>query len=61
MTDVRPKSTSFCIGEDLYGVSRHELEERIGLLQQEIARIQAELTKKQSELGAAELIFGRTP
>jgi uncharacterized small protein (DUF1192 family) len=57
--DVRQSETAFAIGEDLYGVSVAELEERVGILQAEITRIERELTKKQSELSAAELIFGK--
>ena len=49
--------TQFVIGDDLYGVSVEELNERIILLREEIVRIEAELTKKQSELSAAEAFF----
>jgi len=46
-------------GEDLYGLSVSELDERIGLYTDEIARLQAERVKKQSETDAAHAIFGK--
>jgi len=57
--DVRQSETVFPIGEDLYGVSVAELKDRVVILQSEIVRIEAELTKKQSDMSAAELIFGK--
>jgi len=48
----------FKLGEDLYGVSIHELESRIELLTDEISRLQAELEKKAEEKTAAEKLFG---
>ena len=52
--------TGFEIGEDLYGVSVEELQERVEILRTEIARIELELTKKQSDLSAAEQIFKKS-
>ena len=61
MSDMPQTGTNFAIGEDLYGVSVLELTERLGVLRAEISRIETELTKKQSDLSAAEQIFGRKP
>jgi uncharacterized small protein (DUF1192 family) len=46
-------------GEDLYGLSVSELDARIILYQQEIARLEAERTKKAAESAAAHAIFGK--
>ena len=53
----KPK-IDFSIGEDLYGISVDELEERISILKDEILRLERELTKKNQERAAAEDIFG---
>ena len=45
-------------GEDLYGLSVSELDDRIAIYQTEIARLEAERTKKQAESDAAHAIFG---
>jgi uncharacterized small protein (DUF1192 family) len=45
------------IGQDLALLSVEELRERIGLLQQEIARLEAALTQKQASLSAAAQFF----
>ena len=45
------------IGEDLYGISVIELEERIAILKEEIIRCENELGKKQNEMSAAHDIF----
>ena len=55
--DVRQSETLFQIGEDLYGVSVEELNERLGVLKAEISRIEGELTKKSADLSAADLLF----
>ena len=55
--DMRQSDTEFKIGEDLYGVSVAELNERIVILRAEIIRIEAELAKKESDLSAADLLF----
>jgi len=46
-------------GEDLYGLSVSELDERITLYQKEISRLQSEREKKQAESDAAHAIFGK--
>jgi len=53
------KLTDFAIGEDLYGVSIAELEQRLGVLESEISRITAELAKKQGERSAADKLFAQ--
>ncbi len=53
--------TDIVVGEDLYGVSVHELESRIVILKSEISRIEAELTKKRTERSEAEHLFGTKP
>lgn len=58
MDDDRPIKTGFPVGEDLYGVSISELEERITLLGEEIIRLQAEVEKKRKERDAADQLFG---
>ena len=55
--DVRQSETVFQIGEDLYGVSVDELNERLSVLKAEISRIELELTKKSADLSAADLLF----
>lgn len=46
-------------GEDLYGLSVSELDDRIALYQGEITRLEAERVKKQAETDAAHAIFGK--
>jgi len=46
-------------GEDLYGLSVSELDERISLYREEIARLEVERVKKQAEADAAHAIFGK--
>lgn len=58
MNDIVQKTADFAIGEDFYGVSIAELQARIGILKEEIIRIELELVKKQSDLSAAENLFG---
>jgi len=48
-------------GEDLYGLSVSELDERIAIYQSEIKRLEAERVKKQAESDAAHAIFGKKP
>lgn len=45
------------IGEDLYGISVAELEERIAILREEIVRCENELGRKQGEMSAAHEMF----
>ena len=49
--------TPIVVGEDLYGISVAELEERIRILRLEIVRIENELGRKQTEMNAAHDIF----
>ena len=51
--------TSPSPGEDLYGLSVSELDERIAIYQSEIVRLEAERVKKKSESDAAHAIFGK--
>jgi len=46
-------------GEDLYGLSVSELDDRIALYQAEIVRLEAERVKKQAETDAAHAIFDK--
>jgi uncharacterized small protein (DUF1192 family) len=45
------------IGQDLSLISVSELQERIGLLREEIARIEADIAKKQSSRASADQFF----
>lgn len=47
------------IGQDLSLLSVDELRHRIGMLEEEIARIEAELSSKGAAKGAAEALFRR--
>jgi len=51
------QSDTITIGEDLYGHSLNELENRIAALKAEIIRVDAELTKKRTERDAADSVF----
>jgi len=56
--DDRPrKKITHEIGQDLYLLSVKELEERIALLNEEIARLQSAITNKQSSRGIADSLF----
>jgi len=46
-------------GEDLYGLSVSELDDRIAIYRSEIMRLEAERNKKQTESEAAHAIFGK--
>jgi len=48
-------------GEDLYGLSVSELDERIAIYKSEIIRLEAERVKKQAESEAAHAIFDKKP
>lgn len=56
----KPRETKPTPGEDLYGLSVSELDERIALYHAEIARLEAERTKKRAETDAAHAIFGKS-
>lgn len=53
--------TVISVGDDLYGLSRDELRERIAMLRQEIERVESELEKKMSEHSVADQLFGKSP
>ena len=55
--DPVQKPLAVSVGDDLYGVSVSELEQRIEILKAEIERSQAALDKKQVELSEAETLF----
>ncbi|HWV43012.1 DUF1192 domain-containing protein [Pseudorhodoplanes sp.] len=56
--DDRPKKkTAHEIGQDLTLLSVAELNDRIALLREEIARLEADIAKKQSSRSAAESFF----
>ncbi|MFN3348799.1 DUF1192 domain-containing protein [Pseudorhodoplanes sp.] len=56
--DDRPKKKIVHeIGQDLMLLSVAELNERIALLRDEIARLEADIAKKQSSRSAADLFF----
>ncbi|MCJ2090168.1 DUF1192 domain-containing protein [Methylobacterium sp. E-005] len=58
--DDRPrKAVSHEIGQPLDTLSLSDLDERIGLLRAEIARIEAARTAKQAAQGAADAFFKR--
>lgn len=58
--DDRPrKPAGHEIGVDLAALSVDELQERITLLREEIARLEAELLRKDSTRMAAETLFSR--
>lgn len=61
--DDLPKSnqTTARPGEDLYGLSVSELDDRIALYQAEIVRLETEREKKKAETDAAHAIFGKKP
>lgn len=53
----RPKPPAHAVGQDLSALSVHELEERIQVLRDEIARLEADMAAKQSSRSAAESLF----
>ena len=56
--DDRPKKKIVHeIGQELALLSVGELEERIGILKDEIARLQASIARKQSSRGVADTFF----
>jgi uncharacterized small protein (DUF1192 family) len=56
--DDRPKKKiAHEIGQDLALLSVRELDERIGLLKEEIARLEADKTKKHATRSAADQFF----
>lgn len=62
MDTSMPKTETVCeVGEDLYGLSLHELDSRIEVYQVEIERLKTEKRKKSAEREAADAIFGSKP
>ena len=58
--DDRPKKKiAHEVGQDLSLLSVRELDERIGLLKDEIARLEADKIKKQATRSAADQFFKR--
>ncbi len=57
--ELRNVGKTFLIGEDLYGVSVKQLQQRIEILKAELIRIDASIGKKQAELSAAEGFFNK--
>ena len=57
MDDEAKAPDGYAIGEELYGLSLHELEARITAYRAEIARLEAELAKKRGERSAADALF----
>ncbi|MEP9376703.1 DUF1192 domain-containing protein [Aquabacter sp. CN5-332] len=53
----RPKPSPLEPGADLSRLSLEEIEERIALYREEIARLEAALTAKRASLNAAESVF----
>lgn len=51
------KTQIVTVGDDLYGVSVKELEQRIKILKAEIERTEQALAKKSAELSEAEAFF----
>jgi uncharacterized small protein (DUF1192 family) len=57
--EARKPKRAHEIGQDISTLSVAELENRIGLLREEIARLEAELAAKGSTRAAAEALFRR--
>jgi uncharacterized small protein (DUF1192 family) len=58
--DDRPKKKiAHEIGQDLSLLSVRELDERIGLMKEEIARLEADKVRKQATRSAADQVFKR--
>jgi uncharacterized small protein (DUF1192 family) len=57
--DDKPKKLAHEIGQDLALLSLKELDERIAVLQDEIARLEAARAKKQASRFAADQFFKR--
>jgi uncharacterized small protein (DUF1192 family) len=56
--DDRPKKKIVHeIGQDLALLSVKELQERIGILKEEITRLEADIARKQASRGAADQFF----
>ena len=58
--EIRREGLNFVVGEDLYGVSVQQLQERLEILRAEQARIEREIEKKTKELSSAESFFKKS-
>ncbi len=58
--ELRAAGKTFTVGEDLYGVSVKQLNERTEILKSELARIKRALQKKGEELSVAENFFNKS-
>lgn len=58
--DLKRAGQTFCVGEDLYGVSVAQLAERLKILTAEHKRVEHEITKKVKELAGAESFFKKS-
>ncbi|PHR91345.1 MAG: hypothetical protein COA69_12605 [Robiginitomaculum sp.] len=58
--ELRAAGTTFLVGEDLYGISIDQLQERTNILNAEIERISIALHKKNEELTVAENFFNNS-
>lgn len=54
---VRPRATAHELGQDLSMLSIHEIDERIELLEQEIARLREARSRKEDSRAAASAFF----
>jgi uncharacterized small protein (DUF1192 family) len=57
--EPRKKLPDIVLGEDISALSAHELETRIGRLEEEIARCRAAIAQRQATRSAAEGFFKR--
>jgi uncharacterized small protein (DUF1192 family) len=57
--EPRKKAPEILLGEDISALSAHELERRIALLEEEIARCRAAIAARQATRSAAENFFKR--
>ncbi|HHL43906.1 MAG TPA: DUF1192 domain-containing protein [Hellea balneolensis] len=58
--EIREAGLDFRVGEDLYGVSIAQLQQRLQILNAEIARIKRALDAKQAEISTAESFFNKS-
>jgi len=61
LPDARLGAASLLAGESLDSYSLDEMDARIGLLREEIARIEAHREKSAAHMQAAEALFRRKP
>jgi len=58
--ELKREGARFQVGEDLYGLSVGQLQERINILHAEIKRLESEMTKKALEKQKADLFFRKS-